>query len=454
MFVQPIAAAPGAAVRDDSSLLICDLTQSYSPAGGGGISTYLREKRDYVLTRTPHQLLQIVPGPEDRITINGRHIFAEVGAEPVRGSPNYRFILRTDAVRDLLAHYRPDIIESLCPWVLPWTAINHRRDYPQTALVAGYRTDFPNAHIHRVVEAKVGRMAADFMRVLAYGYAEVTYREFDRVYTLSEDAQAILARKTITRTDVMPLGVDTSLFSPARRDPGYRASLGLPGNGPLLVYAGRIDNEKRADRLVDMFRRLPADLGAAMVMIGDGKLRERLAREATDLPIAFTGFEKDRAGLARALASSDIYVSAMADETFGISVLEAQACGLPVVGVASGAMPDRVPHGLGLLGPVDDTAAMAANVVKLWHDGAELVGARARAMVVERYGWDRTFERLFHDIYPKALARASERLEEDGMRIFRRRRRRDGSQVDYASASTGKGGWPESHPPLKRHTRG
>ena len=434
MFVQPITAAPGAAALDSASFLICDLTQSYSPAGGGGISTYLREKRDYVLARTPHHLLQIVPGPEDRITINGRHIFAEVGAEPVRGSPNYRFILRTDVVRELLAHYRPDIIESLCPWVLPWTAINHRRDYPDTALVAGYRTDFPNAHVHRVVEAKAGSTAARFMRMLAYGYAEVTYREFDRVYTLSEDAQAILARKTITRTDVMPLGVDTTLFSPTKRDPGYRASLGLPGNGPLLVYAGRIDNEKRADRLVDMFRRLPADLGAAMVMIGDGKLRERLALQAADLPIAFTGFKKDRAELARALASSDIYVSAMADETFGISVLEAQSCGLPVIGVASGAMPDRVPHGLGLLGPVDDTAAMAANVVRLWQDGAELIGARARAMVVERYGWDRTFERLFNDIYPKALARAAERYEEDGMRIFRRRRRRDGSPVDYASS--------------------
>ncbi len=434
MFVPSFAAAPGAVAGDHASLLICNLTQSYSPAGGGGISTYLREKRDYVLSHTPHQLLQIVPGPEDRVTVNGRHIFAEVGAAPVRGSPNYRFILRTGAVRDLLAKYRPDIIESLCPWVLPWTAINHRRDFPETALVAGYRTDFPNAHVHRVVEAKAGITAARFMRMLAYGYAEVTYREFDRVYTLSEDAQATLARKTITRTDVMPLGVDTSLFSPMRRDPAFRAELGLPGDGPLLAYAGRIDNEKRADRLVDMFRSLPADLGAAMVMIGDGKLRDRLAREAIDLPIAFIGFEKDREELARALASSDIYVSAMADETFGISVLEAQSCGLPVVGVASGAMPDRVPPGLGLLGPVDDTAAMAANVVKLWEDGAELIGARARAMVVDRYGWDRTFDRLFNEIYPKALSRAAERLEEDGMRIFRRRRRRDGSPVDYSVA--------------------
>lgn len=431
MFVQPRAAALGVAARDSASLTICDLTQSYSPAGGGGISTYLREKRDYVLNHTPHQLLQIVPGPEDRITINGRHIFAEVGAEPVRGSPNYRFILRTDAVRDLLAHYQPDIIESLCPWVLPWTAINHRRDFPETTLVAGYRTDFPNAHVHRVVEAKAGNLAARFMRMLAYGYAEITYREFDRVYTLSEDAQRTLARKTITRTDVMPLGVDTSMFAPSKRDPGYRASLGLPGDGPLLIYAGRIDNEKRADRLVQMFRKLPADLGAAMVLKGDGKLRERLMREAKGLPIAFPGFEKNRAELARALASSDIYVSAMADETFGISVLEAQACGLPVVGVASGAMPDRVPEGLGLLGRIDDTGAMAANVVKLWNDGAELIGARTRAMVVENYGWHRTFERLFEEIYPAARARAAERLEEDGTRIFRRRTRRDGSPVVY-----------------------
>lgn len=433
MFVQqPVAAATGAVAGDGSSLLICDLTQSYSPSGGGGISTYLREKRDYVLTRTPHTLLQIVPGPQDRITVNGRHIFAEIGAEPVRGSPNYRFILRTDAVRDLLAEYRPDIIESLCPWVLPWTAIDFRRDFPETALVAGYRTDFPNAHVYRVGKAKGGEMFARFMRLLAYGYAEVTYREFDWVYTLSEGAQRVLARKTITRTDVLPLGVDTTMFAPSKRDPGYRASLGLSGDGPLLIYAGRIDNEKRADKLVEMFRNLSPNLGAAMVMVGDGKLREPLAAAAADLPIAFTGFEKGRRELAHALASSDIYVSAMADETFGISVLEAQSCGLPVVGVASGAMPDRVPDGLGLLGPVDDTSAMAANVVQVWRDGAQIMGARARAMVAERYGWERTLERLIGDIYPKALARARVRVEEDGMKLFRRRRRRDGQPVIYA----------------------
>ncbi|MCH5866446.1 hypothetical protein MMA37_24050, partial [Salmonella enterica] len=77
---------------------------------------------------------------------------------------------------------------------------------------------------------------------LSYGYAEVTYREFDWVYTLSEDIRAVLARRKILRTSVLPLGADISQFHPARRDPGYRAELGLPGDGPLLIYAGRLDN--------------------------------------------------------------------------------------------------------------------------------------------------------------------------------------------------------------------
>ena len=167
-----------------------------------------------------------------------------------------------------------------------------------------------------------------------------------------------------------------------------------------------------------MFRQLPADLGAAMVMIGDGKLYDRLTAQARGLPIAFPGFEKDRYELARALASSDLYVSAMADETFGISVLEAQASGLPVIGVASGAMPDRVPTGLGLLGPVDDTHAMARNVVELWRGDHRSVSAAARTHVEDHFSWRRTFDRLLNEIYPQAMAHSATRVRPDKARRF------------------------------------
>lgn len=407
----------------DRPLTLCDLTQSYAPLGGGGITTYLREKRDHVLAHTPHRLIQIVPGAEDRVTHDGRHSFVEIAAAPVRDSPNYRFILDTAKVRAVLAAEQPDVIESQCPWVLPWTAINHRRAYPHTTLVAGYHTDFPNAHVHRVARDLMGDWPARAFRALAWGYAKVTYRAFDWVYTLNAAAAAALAERDVARTTRLTLGVDTEMFCPARRDPGFRASLGLPGDGPLIVYAGRLDNEKRADRLIAMMHHLPPALGAAMVLVGDGKLRPVMeaAAAAHGLPVAFTGFEADRAQLARALASSDIYASAMADETFGISVIEAQASGLPIVGVAAGAMPDRVPPGTGLLGPVDDVAAMAANVVAIAREGPAEMGARGRELVAGRFAWRATFDRLFDEIYPAARIAAAQRRQRAAMPWFRPR---------------------------------
>jgi alpha-1,6-mannosyltransferase len=167
-----------------------------------------------------------------------------------------------------------------------------------------------------------------------------------------------------------------------------------------------------------MFRLLPPELGAAMVLIGDGKLRAPMAAAAKDLPIAFPGFEHSRSNLARALASSDIFVTAAADETFGVSVLEAQACALPVVGVRSGAMPDRVRWDLGRLGPVDDVDAMAENVLRVWQDDPRAMGVRARRMVADRFSWERSFATLFDEIYPAAIARASERREEEQAYLF------------------------------------
>ena len=393
----------------DRELLICDLTQSYAPRGGGGVSTYLREKRRHILQRTNHRILQIVPGPEDRVIEDGRLIWVEVGAGQVRGSPNYRFIMRTKAVRAVLERYRPDVIESLCPWVLPWTAINYRRAHPATALVAGYHTDFPNVHVHRVGAQMFGATLGAALRQISVAYARVTYGAFDRVYALSNTVREQLASYGIHHVDVLSLGVDTELFNPARRDPQWRKRFGLSGDGPLLVYAGRIDNEKRADRLVEMMGRLPADLGASLVMVGDGKLRESLIAQTAGMPIALPGFIDDRDALAMTYASSDVYVSAMADETFGISVIEAQASGLPVVGVASGAMPARVPKGLGLLGPVDDVDAMAANVMAVLGGDREAMGRAARAHVSQQFSWDATFSRLVSEVYPAALARAAHR---------------------------------------------
>ncbi len=391
-------------------MMICDLTQSWSATAGGGVGTYLREKQRYFIENSPAQLLRIVPGAEDKIERIGDHIFAEVAAPKVPGSPHYRFIINTKKVHALLQEYRPDIIESHCPWVLPWVAINHRRKFQNTALVAAYHTDFPNVHVHRVLRPIAGEAIAERGRRIAYGHMERLYNEFDWLYVLNREMQDDFAAHGLKHTSVMSFGVDTAIFSPDRRDNGLRAQMGLKNSGPLLIYAGRIDVEKRADLVADAFRQLPKELGASLIMVGDGKLRSKLMAEFSDKDAAFPGFVRDRAELARLLSSSDIYVSGMADETFGISIIEAQASGLPVVGVASGAMPDRIVAGTGMLGEPGDAAAMAANIQAVWEQGAAIMGHAARTHVDGRFSWDQSVKLLFDDVYPNALRQRDVRM--------------------------------------------
>ena len=98
----------------------------------------------------------------------------------------------------------------------------------------------------------------------------------------------------------------------------------------------------------------------------------------------------------------------MADETFGVSIVEAQASGLPVVGVAAGAMVDRVTDSLGRLGPVDDSAAMAANILTVWNSDRHRMREIAQSEA-HQYSWDRSMETLFGRIYRQAFSTRARR---------------------------------------------
>ena len=181
---------------------------------------------------------------------------------------------------------------------------------------------------------------------------------------------------------------------------------------PLLIYVGRLHVEKKPDVVVEAFRKLPAGLGARLALIGEGPQREQIAALG-DPRIIAPGYLKDRVELSKWLASADIYVSAMADETFGVSIVEAQASGLPVVGVAAGAMIDRVSDAMGRLGPVDDSDAMAANILDVWHGDRAAMG-RAASEHAHQFSWDNSMDLLFRRIYPAAFARAATREGGDG----------------------------------------
>ena len=380
---------------------LCDLTQSYA-ATGGGIRTYLHAKRAWLTAHTDVRHVLIVPGPEDAVERDGRHVTHSVRSPFVPGSSAYRLLLRNGHVRRLLAAERPDAVECLCAYNLPWAALRHRRAVdPACAVVGGYRTDFPSAYTEPLVGGVLGAWAGRRAKALGYRYVAGLYARFDAVYTLSPSLRSKLGALGVD-SELLPLGVDLERFHPGRRDPALRVELGVGADAPLLVYAGRLDAEKRPLEVVDAFRRLPRPLGAHLALVGDGPQRGEVeAAAARDPRIHALGFVADRDRYARLLASADVYVSAMPHETFGVSVVEAQASGLPVVGVRSGAMPDRVPPGLGHLVPVGDPAAFAAGVEAALADAAE-TGRRARAHVEAHFSWDATFRRLLA-LYDRVL---------------------------------------------------
>ena len=389
--------------RPPATKLFCDLTQSWSDVGGG-VRTYLLHKRRHILDSTPHSHLMIVPGARDEVIEEERAITVTIKSPRVPGSPHYRLMLRNGAVRAALEHFRPDLIECQDAYNLPWAAIAHRKRYPEAALVAAYMTDFPTVYVERPLSKFVTKPIAGLLARICYAYCGLLYRRFDAMFALSENGGATKLRSLgIDSVDVVPLGVELGEFGSSRRDPRLREKLGLADDQPLLVYLGRLDGEKKPDLVVEAFRKLPRSLGAKLALIGEGPLKAEIAALGDDR-IIMPGYLKNRAELARWLASSDIYVSGMADETFGISIIEAQASGLPVVGVAAGAMIDRVSDGFGRLGAVGDASAMAENIMAVWNSDRRSMAEQARAHALQ-FSWDSSMEALFGRLYPAAFDR-------------------------------------------------
>jgi len=368
------------------------------------VRTYLLHKRRHILESTPHSHLMIIPGPRDEIIKQERAITVRIASPQVPGSPHYRLMLRNRAVRAALEQFRPALIECQDAYNLPWAAIGHRRRYPDTALIAAYMTDFPTVYVERPFSKVIGKPLASLCGRICYSYCGALYRRFDSMFSLSENGGAAKLRSLgIDHVDFVPLGVEVGEFGPDRRDPKLRADLGLSDEEPLIIYVGRLDGEKKPDVVVDAFRRLPEGLGAKLVLLGEGPLRSEIAA-LDDKRIVMPGYVKSRAELSRWLASADIYASGMADETFGISIVEAQASGLPVVGVAAGAMIDRVTDATGRLGPVGDAEAMAANILAVLCSNHEAMAAAARAHALQ-FSWNSSMGALFGRVYPAAFER-------------------------------------------------
>ncbi|WP_040385173.1 glycosyltransferase family 4 protein [Demetria terragena] len=360
---------------------IAIVTESFLPTLNGVTTSVCRVLE--CLAAAGHEALVIAPAPAPS-TYAGFRVHA------VRGVTlrKFRVGLPSPDLERTLREFAPDVVHAASPFGLGARGLSaaHNLGIPTVAV---YQTDMP-----RYLAQHAGALAPQ-VETTAWHWVRRFHSLADLTLAPSTHALSQLDEHDIPRTALWRRGVDTELFRPGRRDEADVADLRsmlAPHGETIAGYVGRLAPEKDCHRLAA----IEAMPGVSLAIIGDGPTRgslEQLLPKASFLGMR-TGDE-----LARAYAALDIFAHSGTHETFGQTLQEAMASGLPVVAPAVGGPLDIVRPGVtGFLFDPTRHGALRQAVGGLVADPAarERMGASGRRRVESRTWSALTDELLGH----------------------------------------------------------
>jgi D-inositol-3-phosphate glycosyltransferase len=214
-----------------------------------------------------------------------------------------------------------------------------------------------------------------------------------------------LYRADPARITTIPCGFDPAEFWPIAR-PAARAELGLDPDEPIILQLGRMVPRKGVDNVIRGLARLKSGLGitARLLIVGGesavpdpaltpeiGRLQRIARQEGVADAVTFVG-SRGRQELRAYYGAADVFVSTPWYEPFGITPVEAMACGTPVIGSNVGGIKTTVRDGVtGFLVPPDDPDALADRLARLLGDPAlrSAFSRRAVRRANAHYTWKR-----------------------------------------------------------------
>ncbi|MFH0835274.1 MAG: glycosyltransferase family 4 protein [Candidatus Micrarchaeota archaeon] len=208
--------------------------------------------------------------------------------------------------------------------------------------------------------------------------------------------EATLPAKYEGRTGIAYNGVDAKTFKPMSGKK-MRERFGL--HGKVVMTNCRLVEQKGVKYLIDAMRGTDAQL----VVFGRGPLLEKLKKKAAGTGAVFIYEwlgEEELAGLYNAC---DVFVLPSLWEPFGMVLVEAMACGKPVVGTRVGGIPEIVAKDCGFLVPPADSKALAERVLLLLEDNGlrKKLGSAGRKRVLREFTWEKTadaYEKIYGEI--------------------------------------------------------
>ncbi len=249
-------------------------------------------------------------------------------------APETRVALPTFSIARYLEKFKPDLIHLFSPAVMSVTGMwEARRRY--IPVIANYQTDLPGYMQYYGFDF----LESPLQNWLRYIHNGCHLTLVPSSYTLKQ-----LQQHDFKRLRIWGRGVDLDRFNPRHWSESFRRERLLQGRDPdalLALYVGRLASEKRIDLLLDVAR-LP---GVALTIVGDGAVRGELEKLFAGTGTVFTGYMYGD-DLAKAYASSDVFVFPGPTETFGQVVQEAMASGLPGVIINRGGITDLITPGV------------------------------------------------------------------------------------------------------------
>jgi alpha-1,6-mannosyltransferase len=221
----------------------------------------------------------------------------------------------------------------------------------------------------------------------------------------SEHLRRLLHGWGVTNTVTLNLGVDTEAFRPADDREALRRHLDLPRDRKVLLYVGRLAPDKNIALLLAAFEELNERHPGIyhLVIVGDGPLRRTLpaTRHRTGGALTWRSYLQDNAKLAEYYRAADLFIHPGVCETFGLVILEAQACGLTCVGVRGSFMDANVMAGLENWATRNDPGDLATAIRRMSELDLATMGAEVSRQVLARFSWNKVFARQW-DFYTRA----------------------------------------------------
>lgn len=312
-----------------------------------------------------------------------RYAGFEVHEMPAFAYRRFPVALPHPRLSQLLTRFAPDVIHVAAPFLLGAQAIAtaNRLGVPSVAV---YQTDIAGYARSNKLPAAEG--LAKRMLGWVHEGADLTLAPSDAAL---EDVRAA----GITRAKKWSRGVDRDRYHPRRRTSRGAVELRerLTPNGETLVgYVGRLAPEKSVETLAELAG-LP---GVRFVVVGDGPSMPSVRRALAGMPVAFLG-ALDGERLADAYAALDVFTHTGTQETFGQTIQEAQASGVPVVAPGIGGPLDLIDDGVDgmLYSPGDGSLRAAVERLAAERSLRARVGEAGRRRVLDR-GWDRVCSEL------------------------------------------------------------